>query len=306
MDAHDANEPDGGAAARRPEDAGASLAAPLDGAAEPLSAAVGALLADELPSLCGALGSSASPHVSASGNRGRAGRSGQGRRPYHPAPRIVIDVSSRDDGALAADLQRTARNLGYWPVRRCYEGGLRRDQRLAGKVLVAMTVSPDGAVETAAVIGSTLSDPIVAACIARELASAAFGPMKAEAAARAEVSLSAGDDPVFVPASIPDADRMRQALRASWPAAARCYAQDLAADPRSGGRIELHVRVSREGAVVDVTSAQESDGHFAANTTPCVIAAYHTATLVPFSAPGAERAFVYALQFESGPAPSAP
>ena len=66
------------------------------------------------------------PHAS------RAKR-GHGGRPYHPGPGIVVDTTEDQGGPGTADLQRVARSAGYWPFRRCYEEGLRRDPGLAGK-----------------------------------------------------------------------------------------------------------------------------------------------------------------------------
>jgi hypothetical protein len=45
-----------------------------------------------------------------------------------------VDVADASGGASAAELQRVARNVGYWPFRHCYEEGLRRDQKMGGKV----------------------------------------------------------------------------------------------------------------------------------------------------------------------------
>ena len=91
-----------------------------------------------------------------------------GKRPYHPAPGIIVDVVAAEGGAAAPDLQRAARNLGYWPFRQCYEEGLRRDPRLAGKVSLEPAIGPSGAVDRSVVTAATVRDEIVAACVARE------------------------------------------------------------------------------------------------------------------------------------------
>ena len=94
------------------------------------------MLSDELPYI--------PPHLRAHDakleHQGRDSGREPGKRPYHPAPRIVVDVVAAQGGASAAALQRTARNLGYWPFRQCYEEGLRRDPHLAGILYLYMLV----------------------------------------------------------------------------------------------------------------------------------------------------------------------
>src|SRR5579883_1159912 len=92
-------------------------------------------------------------------------RKGKGLRGYHPDPGIVVDVAEAQGGVPAAELQRAARNVGYWPFRRCYEEGLRRDQRLVGRVSLELAISPAGGVDRASVGSSSLRDESVALCI---------------------------------------------------------------------------------------------------------------------------------------------
>ena len=52
---------------------------------------------------------------------------GGDNKPPHPAPRVKVDVLKITGKASEADVLRVARSKGYWPLRLCYEEGLRRD-----------------------------------------------------------------------------------------------------------------------------------------------------------------------------------
>jgi hypothetical protein len=223
-------------------------------------------------------------------------------RPYHPDPRIVIDVLEAT-GRAAADLQRTARDAGYWPFRHCYEGGLRRDQDLAGKVSLSLAISTSGQVERSLVSGATLRDKTVIACVAREAREISFPPGEPAASASTEVSLATGDEPVSVTIPVARAEELRRSLQSARPAAQECYAKAIAADPWVGGRIELLFRVDIHGEIVEV--AQGTTRLAGSDLGRCVLDAYRGAHL---GLPEAnhERHFVYALDFETDPMPSAP
>ena len=290
--------------------AGADEAAPATSAPlappapAPAAAAVATrvMLADELPygpAHLRARDARVEHHHSKEGSRDAREA---GKRPYHPAPGIVVDVVDAQGGASAAALQRTARNLGYWPFRQCYEDGLRRDQHLGGKVSLELAVSPSGAVDRSVVTGTTVRDEIVAACVAREAQHLALPSGASPTTARVDVSLAVGDEPVATGRPVPNAEPIRQSLRGSWSAARRCYASKLASHPGIGGRMELHFHV-RHGEIVEVdeASAGESGGRFGdPDVTRCVLGVYRTARL-PAPHGARERSFVYALQFESGP-----
>lgn len=240
-------------------------------------------------------------------------------RPYHAAPRIMIDVEGAGDAPALADLQRVARAKGYWPVRRCYESGLRRDQHLRGNVALTLSVDASGTVTAATSApakGTALADPVAAACVVRELALLSFaepartsvdaGAAGAEVAARVDVTLGTGDAPVFAAAPIPNAEAVREALRQRWPEATQCYARALEHDPHAGGRMDLHFRVAKDGRVLSV---QEGDAHLAAaDLASCVLDVYERATLpvAPRASEAhkkdstAETALVYGLDLEPG------
>jgi hypothetical protein len=222
-------------------------------------------------------------------------------RPYHPDPRIVIDVLE-GRGAASGDLQRTARDSGYWPFRRCYEDGLRRDQQLSGKVSLALSISASGRVDRSSVTTSTLRDKTVMACLAREARMISFSPADSETLAAADVSLAAGDEPVAVTVPVAGAEALRQSLRMAWPAAQECYSQALARDVQVGGRLELFFRVDLQGEVAEVS---EGSPHLAdSDLRQCVLDAYRGARLGLGGATH-ERRFVYGLHFETDPTPSA-
>jgi hypothetical protein len=226
-------------------------------------------------------------------------------RPFHPAPGIVVDVADAGGGVSAAELQRAARNYGYWPFRRCYEEGLRREQRLSGKVFLDITVGEAGAVQSADVASTTLTDDSVVMCVAREAQHLPFAAAASETRAKLGVTLWPGDEPVPLAYPAPHAPEIRDALRASWPALRRCYRDALATQPDAGGPMDLHFRVSGDGEVLDV--AEHGEARFgAADVTRCVLDIYRAARLPAVGGASAEIGFEYSLHFESAPAAAPP
>jgi hypothetical protein len=252
---------------------------------------------------------SASSHGTPSATPGHGKHRGRHGKPYHAAPRLVVDVT---EGDATGELQRTARNLGYWPFRGCYEEGLRREPELAGKVAMRVFVAPSGAVERSEALPSSLVDPVVAACVGREARHLTFPSGTGERAAVFEVTLATGDEAVSVPPPLPNATQLREALRAPWSAVEQCYADRLAKAGDVGGRMELHFRVEPDGQVSEVAEGEPRFGDL--DVTRCVLGVYRTSRLPPEamrSRRGHERgsrssAFVYPLHFEAGePAPAA-
>jgi hypothetical protein len=250
------------------------------------------LVADDPPFLPGTQGAF-TPH------RDQFHRPPQGssHRPYHPAPGIVVDVLD-GDGAVMAGLQRTARNLGYWPFRRCYEEGLRRNQALGGTVSLDLVVTPDAAARRTEVTSSTVRDDVVTACVAREAHHLALDPVEAPVTAKVRVLLALGDEPVAGTIPVPGAADLRAALRSSLPQATSCFEGSLARHPDGGGRIELRFEVNDDGTVAHVSEAAP---HYPdSETAECIADVYRRAPLsVAHAVPG--KAFVYAIHFEPRP-----
>jgi hypothetical protein len=229
--------------------------------------------------------SSAHPHARKRGHHGR---------PYHPAARVVVDVSGADRDPAAAALQREARNLGYWPFRTCFEEGLRRSPDLGGAVTLRVRVAPEG-LASAGVVRSTLGDPIVVACMAREAGHVHWTTPDRAWTADVLVTVGAGDEPVFVPPPVRNAPALLQALRQPWSDVERCFSDGLAREPDAGGRMQLRFRVAPGGTVAEVAEAETRFRPL--DVTQCVLGVYRARTL-----PGAashDETFVYALHFES-------
>lgn len=231
---------------------------------------------------------------------GRKGhRKGRHGRPFHPAPGIVVDVTSAQGGASAADLQRTARNIGYWPFRRCYEDGLRRNQQLTGSI--SFELGRQMGQSATQLSESTIKDESVTQCVLREARhlELAWGDSAADTMADVKVTLSTGDEPVPTPHAVPHADELREALHASWPAVQQCYASDLTKRPDSGGRMELRFRAKSSGEILEVS--EEEEPRFGdVDVTRCVLGVYRGAKLPRLHGSHAGT-FVYALHFESAP-----
>jgi outer membrane biosynthesis protein TonB len=253
-------------------------------------------LADE-PPFTGSIPRSPS---SAPAGHHRHGRHG---RPYHPAPGIIVDVTAAGSAHRAADIQRVARDVGYWPFRHCYEDALRRDQDLSGKVSLELTINASGGVERASVSRTTLRDDNASACVARQIIKLALPSGDGPVEAKLDVSLSTGDEPVPVPHSVPRAGILRDALHGPWDAVQRCYADALAEHPDAGGEMDLRFHVRRSGSTSEVVEVAEGEPRFDAPVvTRCVIGVYQGMKLPAFPGSHSSSAsFVYALHFETAP-----
>jgi hypothetical protein len=257
------------------------------------------LLVDEAPFKAGQTRALEQPEH----EHGRKGhRKGRHGRPFHPAPGIVVEVTSAQGGAGAADLQRAARNVGYWPFRRCYEEGLRRNQQLSGSV--SFELGKQSGESATQLSESTIRDESVTQCVLREARhlELPWGDNAGETMADVKVSLSTGDEPVPTPHVVPHADELREALHASWPAVQQCYAGELSRRPDAGGRMELRFRAKSSGEILEV-SEQEEPRFGDVDVTRCVLGVYRTAKLPKLHGSHA-GSFVYALHFESAPAPA--
>jgi hypothetical protein len=214
----------------------------------------------------------------------------------------VVDVSDAPGGS-AADIQRVARNTGYWPFRLCYEEGLRRDQGLAGKVSLELSIAPTGEVEQASPTATTLRDEMVVACVAREARRLSLPSGPTPVTARMQVLLATGDEPVPVAHPVAGASELRAALRSSWPAVEQCYTATLGSHPDAGGRMELRFRVSEAGEVLEVT---EGPAHFGEPDAARCVAGVYKGRRLPAARAASEGPFVYAMHIEQKPVMAAP
>jgi hypothetical protein len=241
------------------------------------------------------------PHAHDSAQAPHHPKHGRHGRPYHPAPGIIVDVTDAG-GRSAAETQRVARNLGYWPFRHCYENALRRDQGLAGKVSLELEVGARGTVERSSIAkATTLRDDNAAACVARQALKIPLPAGEVPGEVTIDVSLSTGDEPVPVPVAVPGASALRDALRAPWDAVGRCYANALADHPDAGGEMDLDFRVLRSGQTSQVVEVAEGEAHFGEESvTRCVLGLYKGMTLPAFPGPrsATSASFVYALHLE--------
>jgi hypothetical protein len=250
------------------------------------------LVADEAPFYPGTQGAITPPHDPS--RPAFKAREGSSQRPYHPAPGIVVDVVD-ESGAVIAALQRSARNLGYWPFRHCYEEGLRRDQSLTGTVSLDLLVSPDASGRRTELEGSTLKDGVVTACVAREAHHIVFDPVASPVAAKLRVLLALGDEPVPLALGFPGGKDLRAELRTHWAEAASCFEASLAHHPDAGGRIELRFDLADDGTPTRVSQA--GSRYPDTQTADCVEEVYrHAALTSPPAVRG--KSFVYVVHFE--------
>ncbi len=92
-----------------------------------------------------------------------SGLSGRGRPPK--APKVSFAGSTTVNGRIPPEvIQRTVRqNFGRF--RMCYEGGLRSNPSLTGRVSVRFVIGRDGAVSQVGNAGSDLPSPEVVQCV---------------------------------------------------------------------------------------------------------------------------------------------
>ncbi len=299
----------------------ATPAGGIAAATPPLPGPVTVNVADELPFLATAASSSTKAHDTKPTKAGRPkklppGTTGQrstqhGRRrvaagttqrPYHPDPGIIVDVTSVGAGANQADVQRLARAKGYTPFRHCYEEGLRRNQKLGGKVSIDLVLAADGTVSMAKKTASTVGDASVDQCVVREASHLTFAslarPDSGTPTVAMVVTLAVGDEPVPVPHAAPHADKLRDALRARWSGVEVCYKVGLDKKRDLGGRLEVRFKVKPSGDIVEVG---EGDTHFSdADVSKCVVGVFKGAKL-PKVGTKHETSFVYAIHLEAIP-----
>src|SRR6185436_17004847 len=88
-----------------------------------------------------------------------------GARRERSAPRVdperpVVDDGTADPAAVARVIRQ-----GLAAIRGCYERALKRNPRLAGKLVLRFTVTGAGTVSAVALDDDTLGDAEVAACL---------------------------------------------------------------------------------------------------------------------------------------------
>jgi hypothetical protein len=104
--------------------------------------------------------------------------------PDEPAPTPNVRNQRREaNGSIpAADLQKVFRKYSG-QTQKCYERALKKNPNLAGRVLLELTIDPDGSVAAASAQGDTLRSNEVNSCL-EELASGWSFPSPSGGAAR--------------------------------------------------------------------------------------------------------------------------
>jgi hypothetical protein len=195
-----------------------------------------------------------------------------------------VDVVKTSFRSRGAELLRVARAKGYWPIRLCYEEGLRGAQRMHAALRFSLRVGASGAVREVRTMHAGTAETDVAVCIAKAIRKLTLaGPPRGTGTAVLEVSLWPGDAPVFVPAAaepLPwSAAELDAVLRTRLPDIERCYRAGLARDGGLWGRIAVETELLPDGSVA---GARESESRFPdPEVTRCVADALRTLTLRP-------------------------
>jgi hypothetical protein len=96
------------------------------------------------------------------------------------SPKIMVGppdaATAPADGELSADEIDHVMRARAGIFRACYQKQLAKEPKLAGKVVIKLTVKPDGTVATAAVASTTLKSPSVEGCLTTQILRLRFPP----------------------------------------------------------------------------------------------------------------------------------
>lgn len=236
---------------------------------------------------------------------------------YHPAPRVIVDVKSvRPRPARKARVeqrvQASARKNGYWPIRACYEPGLRRQQSLGGKLSFRLTLGAQGSVIAARQLAADLRDPEVVRCIV-----SAFRKLRFEhkAGRKLDVDFEVSVYPGH--AEVPEAPVGAATARAQLPVdpdaanaliaerralVEACLTGARQRDPRVWGRLAIELVLDADGRV---TKAREFESTFPdREAVTCVSDRFKTIRFAPPKS--SPSALVVALRLEPPQLPAPP
>jgi hypothetical protein len=107
------------------------------------------------------------------GPGGHGGRGGL--RAHIPGPPTVRETVFTANGTLPREVVQRVVRQNFGRFRLCYEGGLRTNPGLTGRVAVAFVIARDGSVAVASADRSTdMADPTVTACVVRGFQNLSF------------------------------------------------------------------------------------------------------------------------------------
>jgi len=89
-------------------------------------------------------------------------------------PPTIRMGSTTVSGRLPPEVIRRIVRQNFGRLRLCYEGGLKKDQKLEGKVVVQFVIGQDGQVSSATDQGSTMKDKAVVACAVKTIQGLSF------------------------------------------------------------------------------------------------------------------------------------
>ena len=229
--------------------------------------------------------------------------------PGHPAPKVIVDVTSAAGGLKTADVQRVLRKMLWIKVIECYGLGAYKDQTLKGTASIAFRVSPAGQILGARTTGATLPDAEVVACLVNRLQRVELPKAKKGSTAAIQIEVHQGDEPMPPPLSLItpgdgnlDVEAVRAVMTAALPELEGCYRPALAYAPELWGRLGIRFHLTEKGKLDE---AFEVESQFPdERVSLCVLRA---ARKLKFpKAEGGEIRFVVPLRFGAEPASAAP
>jgi len=190
------------------------------------------------------------------------------RQGYHPATRVVINVSllSRAPVGTTRHLLANARRNGYWLMRACFESAERLHPARQREVRARLTLSSRGKVLAARLFErSSTHEPAYTRCALQNLRRLNFDvelPRKIDVEVHVEQWRGDAPLPPRAPAA-QGAVRLQPeviaALQQTMPALSDCYRSELAKDRGLWGRLALRVEIGSEG---DTTRVEQVETRF--------------------------------------------
>lgn len=233
------------------------------------------------------------------------------RAGYHPATRVVIDVSllARAPKGTTKQLLRVARSSGYWPMRSCFEQAQRVVTKSERSARMRLTLGARGKVLGARSLGAS-AERDYGRCVLERAKALDFSP---GAGKKLDIELSVKEWPGHapVPPRAPEQATSPQlsasdsaALYALLPALGSCYARARTGDPNLWGRLAFRVAVGEAGAV---SAAEQVETRFPnADVAECARSALLTLTLTSAAKGELSLAFRFGHGAPPAPAPAPP
>jgi hypothetical protein len=112
-------------------------------------------------------------------------------KPYHPEPRVIVNVTSVDGPHARSDVERAAR-MAWGRIVGCYKS---IDPQAKGLIRLELVVAGSGKVTSARRMHSTLKNRELLACLTGAMKGLAMPKARAGSTVHTEIRIAPGDPP---------------------------------------------------------------------------------------------------------------